>query len=167
MHALCMYQMVYAQIINRSGEWEAESSLGFWDINRSPNPGQKTKPIDSKQKKKCGENLSTRGNCRPGGKSKKMGREITAKILPENKKKKKKKQEKKKKQVQNHGTASNCNWCSWNYPKKLGKEAGTVGNQKTWWDHLNLNIEIGKILRIVLETWGDLLSLRLQWKTIR
>ena len=34
------------------GESDAQTSLGFWERNRSPNPGQTTRPSDSQQKKK-------------------------------------------------------------------------------------------------------------------
>ena len=35
------YQMVYALTRIRPGEWNQQNSLGFWDIKRSLNPGQK------------------------------------------------------------------------------------------------------------------------------
>ena len=34
------------------GKWNAQTSLGFWDQNRSPNLSQKTRPSDSQQKKR-------------------------------------------------------------------------------------------------------------------
>ena len=40
------YQMVYTQTRIRSREWDAQSSLGFWDTNRSSHPSQKTRPSD-------------------------------------------------------------------------------------------------------------------------
>ena len=39
-------QMVYAQNRIRPREWDVQSSLGFKDTNRSPNPGYKTRPCD-------------------------------------------------------------------------------------------------------------------------
>ena len=45
-------QVVYAQRGIRPIEWDAESSLWFWDTNGSPNLGQTTRPNDSKQKKR-------------------------------------------------------------------------------------------------------------------
>ena len=45
-------QIVYSQSGIRSGEWDAQASLGFWDINGSPNCGQITKPNDSHKKKR-------------------------------------------------------------------------------------------------------------------
>ena len=35
-----------------TGEWNALTSQGFWDTNISPNPDQKTRSSDNKQKKK-------------------------------------------------------------------------------------------------------------------
>ena len=57
------YQMVYAQIRIRPREWDAYDSLGLWDTNGSPNPGQKTRLSVNQQKK---ENLSSGGFCRSG-----------------------------------------------------------------------------------------------------
>ena len=48
-------QMVYTQTSIRPREWDAQSSLRFWDKNRSPNLGQTTRQSDSYKKKK--ENL--------------------------------------------------------------------------------------------------------------
>ena len=47
-------QVVYAQPRIRSGEWDAQSSLGFWGIIELPNLGQTTRPWGSEQKKKRG-----------------------------------------------------------------------------------------------------------------
>ena len=59
---------------------------------------------------------------------------------------------------------TSCNWCTRNGPQTLEKGAGRVGNQRTNQDHPNYSIV--KILRRILETWEDLLSLRPQWKNI-
>ena len=32
---------------------------------------------------------------------------------------------------------NNCNWCTWNDPQRLGKEAGGVRNQRMNQDHPN------------------------------
>ena len=40
-------QMVYAQTVICPGKWNAQTSLGFYDINRSFNLDQKTRPSDS------------------------------------------------------------------------------------------------------------------------
>ena len=44
--------MVYAQSGISPGEWGAQSPLGFWDTNRSPNLGQTSKPYNNQPKKK-------------------------------------------------------------------------------------------------------------------
>ena len=45
-------QKIYAQPGFRSEEWDAQSSLGFSNTNRSLNPSQNTRPCDSQQQKK-------------------------------------------------------------------------------------------------------------------
>ena len=47
----------------RPREWDAQSSLGFWDTNRSHNLGWTTWPCDCQQQK---ENLSKSGLYHPG-----------------------------------------------------------------------------------------------------
>ena len=44
--------LVFAQPGIRTGEWDAQTSLGFWDTNWSLNLGQTTRPCDSQLKKK-------------------------------------------------------------------------------------------------------------------
>ena len=44
--------MAYSQPRIRPREWDAITSLGFWDTNGSPNRGQTTRPSDSQQKKR-------------------------------------------------------------------------------------------------------------------
>ena len=44
------YQMVYAETRISSGKCEAQNSLGFWDTNRSPNAGQKTRSSNKKKR---------------------------------------------------------------------------------------------------------------------
>ena len=39
--------MAYAQLRIRPREWDAQTSLGFWDINGSPNLGQTNRPYNS------------------------------------------------------------------------------------------------------------------------
>ena len=51
------YQMVYVQTRMRPGEWDARTSLRFWDTIRSPNPGLET--IHKK------ENQTNSGLCFP------------------------------------------------------------------------------------------------------
>ena len=48
------YKMVYIPPRIFPGECDAQNSLGFGDINRSPNPSQKTRSSDDSTKK---ENL--------------------------------------------------------------------------------------------------------------
>ena len=60
-----------------------------------------------------------------------------------------------------------CSWCTRNSSQMLGKKTGGIGDQRNDRDYTNRSIvKIGLILRKVLEIWGDLLSLKLQWKTV-
>ena len=45
-------QIVYAKPRIHPEEWHAQSSLEFWDANRSLNLDQMTKPCDSQQQKR-------------------------------------------------------------------------------------------------------------------
>ena len=56
---------------------------------------------------------------------------------------------------------TNCKWYAQNNPQRFGKGAGRVGKRGTSRDHPNYSI-LGRIL----ETLGDLLSLKLQWTKI-
>ena len=64
-----------------------------------------------------------------------------------------------------HDSYTNCNWCTWNNTPRIGKKTGRVGNKRTR-EHITAVLRLTRILRRVLETWGDLLSLKLCWKTI-
>ena len=44
-------QMVYVQTSICPGKWDAQTPLGFWNINRSPNLGQTTRPSNNQQEK--------------------------------------------------------------------------------------------------------------------
>ena len=62
---------------------------------------------------------------------------------------------------------TNCNWCSCYNNQRINEGTGGLGNKRTSGDHLNYCINvIGRILRSVLKTSGDLLSLKLQQKAI-
>ena len=61
---------------------------------------------------------------------------------------------------------TNCNWCFW-YSHGLLKELEDleVGGRVETIQTTEL-LRMARILKRVLETWGDLLWLKLQWKTI-
>ena len=64
-------------------------------------------------------------------------------------------------------TKKNCYWCARNNPQKVVKRAVSVGNSKTSREiQTAALLRSVRILRRVLVTWGDLMSLRLQWKTV-
>ena len=56
--------MVYVQPRICPGECDAQTPLGFWDTNGSPNLGQTTRPYNNQQKKK--ENSPKYEFCSPG-----------------------------------------------------------------------------------------------------
>ena len=56
--------VVYAQLGIRPGEWEAQTSLVFWDTNRSPHLGQTTRPCHIQQKKKKKKKKKRERTCR-------------------------------------------------------------------------------------------------------
>ena len=59
---------------------------------------------------------------------------------------------------------TNCNWCIRNGLHKNLKEVEIRERAKTI--QITTLLRSNGILRRILETWGDLLSLRLHWKTI-
>ena len=63
--------MVYSQPRIYPEEWDAQTSLGFWDTNRSPNFSQTTRPYNNQQKKK---NLNNCGLCCSSGPQNKIER---------------------------------------------------------------------------------------------
>ena len=62
-----------------------------------------------------------------------------------------------------HGNTSR-SWCTWNDPK-WGFRKLEIGVRTQIIRRTTL-LRLGRILKRVLETWGDLLSQRIQWKTI-
>ena len=53
--------MVYTQSSVCIGKWDAQTPLGFWDTNGSPNLGQTTRPYNKEKK-----NFQNCGLCCPG-----------------------------------------------------------------------------------------------------
>ena len=73
-----------------------------------------------------------------------------------------------KKAVEHMGDGNaNCNWCTWKVHKALERlleEVEIWGRAKTI--QTTALLRSARILRWIRETWEDLLSLRLQWKSI-
>ena len=153
--------MVYAQPSSYPGEWRTQTLMGLWHTNGSPNLGQKTRPYCNQQKKK--EKFQIVDFAVPAD------HRIKLKESEKNDKYWDLAKELKKKQLSNmkvtiipirigaFGTVT----------KGLlkGLEGLEVGGrvetiQTTAW------LRTARILRRVLETWEDLLSLKVQWKTI-
>ena len=144
--------MVHAQPRIRPGEWDAQTSLGFWDTNGSPNLGQTTRPSENQQKKRTCRmvdfviSVDLRVKIKDSEKRVKyidLARQL-------------------KKTMEREGDKdTNCVRCTWESPKGLVKRLedseirGKVEIVQT--------IALLRILRRVLKTCGDLLPL--QWET--
>ena len=105
-------------------EWDAQSSPGFWDINRSPNLGQMTRPktcqivdlaVLTDQRVKLKE-------------SKKIDQYLDLAT------------ELKKIMEHEDDSATDYNWCTWNNPQRIGKRTGRLGNKRTNRDHPEYSI---------------------------
>ena len=147
--------MVYAQPSICPGEWDISTPMGFWHTNRSHNLGQTTRPYINQQKKRTCKivDFAVAADHR--------------KKLKENEKKKYLELARKLKKLWNVKVTI--------IPIVIGA-FGTVtkGLLKGLEDfemrgrvetiQITSLLRMGRILRRVLETWGDLLSLILQWK---
>ena len=60
-----------------------------------------------------------------------------------------------------------CSWCTWNHHKVLEKRVEELEIRR-WIESIQTTalLRLDRILRRVQETWKNLQSLRLQWKTI-
>ena len=140
-------------------EWDAQTPFGFWDTNRSPYLSQITRSCNSQQKKKR--------TCR-----------IVDFPVPADHKVKLKESKKKNKYVDAAKELKKL----WNMKvtvipiviyalgsvtKGLVQEVENLEITR-WVETIKTTALLGsaKTLRRVLETWGDLLSLKLQWETI-
>ena len=129
--------MIYSQTTIQPRERDTQNSLGFWNTNRSPNPGQTTRPCDSQQKKKEKKNLSISKLCH------------RVKIK-ENEKKKKEKyldlaRELKNANEYESNSDTNCNWWTWNAPERLSEGAVRDGNRWAIRNHPgNRIVDIGQ-----------------------
>ena len=142
--------MVYAQPSSCPGEWHGQTPMGLWHTNRSSNLGQKTRPYSNQQKKKRElaklstvlSRLTTEINCEKKDKYLDLARELKKLwnmkviIIPI--------------VIVALGTVT----------KGLikGLDDLTVGG---WVETIQTRVwlRMARILRRVLETWGDLLSL--------
>ena len=151
--------MVYAQPSTSPRKWHTQSPMGLLHTNGSPNLGQKTRPYNNQQQKK-------------------KIRKIVDFAIPADHRIKLKECEKKDKYRDLDRELKKL----WNMkvtiiPIVIGA-FGTVtkGLLKGLEDlevcgrvetiQTTALLKTARILRRVLETWGDLLSLNLQWKTL-
>ena len=153
--------MVYAQLSTCPRKWHTQTPMGLWLTNGSLNFGQKTRPYNNQQqkKKRKSEKLPTlMSRLTTEWKWKNVKRGISTSTLPENWKK------------------------LWNMKVTIipivigafgtvtkgllkGLEDLEVGGRVDTIQTTAL-LKTARILRRVLKTWGDLLSLNLPWKTL-
>ena len=149
--------MVYAQPSTCPWKWHAQTPVGLWYTNGSPNLGQKTRPYNNQQKKKkiCKvvdfavpadhwiklKESEKRDKYLDLARELKNLRNMKVKIIPI--------------VIGAFGTVT----------KEIlkGLEDLEVGGRVKTIQRTAL-LKTARILRRVLETWGDLLSLNLQWK---
>ena len=147
--------MVWHDLGLNPGLPDAQNSLGFWDTNGLPNLDQTTRPSDSQQKKRT---------CR-----------IVVFVVPADLKVKLKESEKRDKYLDLARELKTL----WNVKATvIPVVIGTLGSVtkgldwRTWKLRTTGNhqttalLRSARILRRVLDTWGNLLSLKLQWNTI-
>ena len=121
--------MVYAQPRIRSGELDAQTSLGFWDTNEWPNLGQMTRPSDTQQQKNR--------TCR-----------IVDFVIPADHRVKIKENKKRDKyqylarELKKHKGDGDtyCGWSTWHNPQRIGKGTRRLGNKRTSTDHPDYSI---------------------------
>ena len=156
--------MIYVPPRICPGEWDTQNSLRFWDTNGLPDLGKTTKPSNSEKKppKKPTKNLPKNEFYSSGWPlrktERKAKREISTLILLEKWKK------------------------LWNMKViviaiVIGALGTVIKGLVQGLPDLEVRRRVEKIqttallrwvsiVKVVLETWGDLLSLRIQWKTI-
>ena len=158
--------MVYTQPRIRSRKWDAQSSRGFWDTNGSPNLGQMTRLSDRQQKKKK-------------KKKKKKPCQIEDFVVPADPRVKLKESEKRDKYLDLAWELKKL----WNIkvmaiPIVIGALSTAIKCLIQGLEDLEIRgrgetiqtttlLRSARILRRVLESWGELMSLRLQWKIVR
>ena len=159
--------MVYAQIRIRPGNWDAQTLLGFWDTNGSCNLGQTTWLCESQQQKKKKK------------KKKKRTYRIVDFAVPADHRIKLKEIEKRDKNLnlarklkklwnmKVNMKDTNCNWCTRYSHQRIGTGTGAL-EIRGWVESTQTTalFRSARILRRVLESWADLLSLKLLWEAI-
>ena len=144
--------MLYAQPSSCPGEWDAQTSLRFWNTSRSPNLGQSTWPSNNQQQQQ-----------------KRIHLQIVDFAVPTDHKLKLKESEKKDlarelKKLWNMKVTviPVVIWALGTVPKGLvqGLEDLEIRVRVETIQTTALMLSV-RILRRVLETWGDLLSLKI------
>ena len=153
--------MVYAQPSTCPRKWHAQTPMGLWYKNGSPNLGQKTRPYNNQQQQK----------------RKKISKSVDF-AIPADHRIKLKECEKRDKYLDLATELKKL----WNMkvtiiPIVIGAFGTVTKELLKGLEDLEVDdrvetiqttalLKTARILRRVLETWGDLLSLNLQWKAI-
>ena len=153
--------MLFAQPGICLGEWDAQNSLGFWDTNGSPKLGQTTRPRDSQKKKR-----------------KKRTCQIVDFAVSVDHRLKLKESEKKDKYLDHARELKKLLNIKVTVIPNATDALGTITKglikgfealeirERVKTIQTTALLRSARILRRVLETWGDLQSLKLQRKTI-
>ena len=152
--------MVYAQPSTCPRKWHAQTPMGLWYTNGSPNLGQKTRPYNNQQKKK-----------------KKIGKIVDFPVPTDNRIKLNEREKRDKYLDLARELKKLWNMKVMIIPIMIGAFGTVTKGLLKGLKDLEVSdrvdtiqttglLKTARILRRVLETWGDLLSLNLLWKTI-
>ena len=154
--------MIYAQSRISPGKWDAQTSRGFWDTKRSPNLAQTTRFSDSQQKREPG--LGDLGSI-PGRVILKTQTMILGTSLINTQHYKVR--IKVKWSNPGKGVApSSTPWCSSYRKRSLRVTLDLKFREQVETKWTSAFVILARILRRFPKTWGNLLSLKLPWKTI-
>ena len=144
--------MIYAQPSTCSRKWHSQTAVGFWYTNGSPNFGPKTRSYNNQQKKKKKKKICN----------------IVNFAVPEDHRIKLKECEKRDKYLDHARKLKKL----WNMkvtiiPIVIGAFGTVTKGLLKGLEDLEVGDRVETIqTTALLETWGDLLSLNLQWNTI-
>ena len=152
--------MVQAQTRIRPRKWDAQNSLQFWDTNESSNLSETTRPSDSQKKKRWGDVPKSRLYCSgwPQGKTEKSEKKDKYEDFA---------WELKKTAKHESDRDTKCNWRAWHIHQSIDTVIGGLEiRRRVETIKITVLLRLTRILSRVLKTWKNLLSLKLQGKTI-
>ena len=152
--------MVHVQPRIRAGEWDTQTSLEFWDTNGSLNLWYDLVIVNKKKRKKKEKKKENQLNCglcrpvRPPIKIKRVWKEVWISVPCL----------RVKEAMEHESDGDIINRTILKGLIKGLEDLEIIGPVETI--QTTAYRKSARILRRVLEIWGDLLSLKLQWKTI-